>query len=311
MSDKAPDQQSIPSSPAERPAQPVEIHAARDPEKQAGKAAPVNAALAEHARAVSISWDVAHTPTGPDSFSRRLGAVSSTYDRVYDELDRRPMPTYKPGEPLDPLLELRENPRLLRSVLVEMGSIRKRLARLPRVVRAREGDEPRIITVADTYLQASGSHWEGTAVSLRELWAFPTAVKFLLVEEILTQAQAVIDNPAAHDATGAALLKTRFQSIRDATYANWPQMIEGLVVFDALLRRDPAGAYAEMDFESRENYRERVAEISRYSDCSEMEAAGPCRLLPARQRASGAGQDRQLPAAIDRSHPDGAGAQSR
>ena len=161
--------------------------------------------------AASQEWHVARAPQG-DIFSRRIAAAQSTYRQVFNELDRRPMPTYKPGEPLDPLLELRENPRLLQSALDEMQSIRRRLTQLPVVVRPREGDEPRIVTVADTYLKAADSRWEGDWVvwfleevqkadplTLRELWAFPTAVKFLLVEEVLTQARAQIDDPASFD----------------------------------------------------------------------------------------------------------------
>jgi cyclic beta-1,2-glucan synthetase len=237
------------------------------------------------AQVASQEWHVARAPQG-DIFSRRIAAAESTYRQVFNELDRRPMPTYKPGEPLDPLLELRENPRLLLSALDEMHSIRRRLTKLPVVVRPREGDEPRIVTVADTYLKAAESRWEGDWVvwfleevqkadplTLRELWAFPTAVKFLLVEEVLTQARAQIDDPGSFDLAAAGLLAARFDGIRNAIYANWAQMIEGLVVFNAVLRRDPVGAYPQMDFDSRERYRERVSEIARHSDQSELEVA--------------------------------------
>ncbi|MGA9719987.1 MAG: hypothetical protein WBQ79_17025, partial [Acidobacteriaceae bacterium] len=64
------------------------------------------------AQVASQEWHVARAPQG-DIFGRRITAAESTYRQVFNELDRRPMPTYKPGEPLDPLLELRENPRLL------------------------------------------------------------------------------------------------------------------------------------------------------------------------------------------------------
>ncbi|MFL6427996.1 MAG: hypothetical protein ACJ71S_07115, partial [Acidobacteriaceae bacterium] len=233
----------------------------------------------------SQEWHVARAPQG-DIFSRRISAAQTTYRQVFNVLDKRPMPTYKPGEPLDPLLELRENPRLLQSALDEMHSIRRRLSHLPVVVRPREGDEPRIVTVADTYLKAAESRWDGDWVcwfleevqkadplTLRELWAFPTTVKFLLVEEVLTQAKAQIADPESFDLAAQGLLAARFDGIRNAIYANWAQMIESLVVFNAVLRQDPIGAYPEMDFDSRERYRERVSEIARYSDQTELEVA--------------------------------------
>ncbi|HEV3149361.1 MAG TPA: glucoamylase family protein [Acidobacteriaceae bacterium] len=237
------------------------------------------------AQVASQEWHVARAPQG-DIFSRRISAAQTTYRQVFNELDRRPMPTYKPGEPLDPLLELRENPRLLQSAIDEMHSIRRRLAHLPVVVRPREGDEPRIVTVADTYLKAAESRWDSDWVvwfleevqkadplTLRELWAFPTAVKFMLVEEVLTQARAQIEDPDSFDVEAAGLLAARFDGIRNAIYANWAQMIEGLVVFNAVLRQDPVGAYTGMDFDSRERYRDRVSEIARYSEQTELEVS--------------------------------------
>ena len=238
------------------------------------------------AETASHTWHVGRTPATGDTFSRRITAAQSAYRQVFNELDSRPMPTYKPGEPLDPLLELRENPRLLQAALDEIYSIRRKLIRLPVVERPHEGDEPRIVTVADTYLKATKSTWEGEWVvwfldavqkadplTLRELWAFPTAVKFLLVEEILTQAKSAIDDPMSLDRTAAGLLAARFNSIRAAIYSPWTQMIEGLVVYDAVLRQDPSGAYPQMDFDSREIYRERVSNIARHSDHTELEVA--------------------------------------
>jgi len=242
--------------------------------------------LQQQGRTAAQSWDISHSPEKQDVFARRLNATKESLDQVFAELDSRPMPTYKPGEPLDPLLELRENPRLLRSVLKEMTSLRKRLAHLPRTIRPRMDDEPRILTAADTYLAATESYWHTEAVTrfltavqsvdaftLKELWTFPSAVKFLLLEEILRQAKAVINNPQSHDEAGAAMLKRRFNSLRDTIYANWLTTVEELTIFDAVLRRDPAGVYASMDFETREAYRTRVSEIAAASESTELQIA--------------------------------------
>ncbi len=244
------------------------------------------AQLRGEANAVARTWDVAHSPDNIDIFAKRINATNTTLEQVFSELDSRPMPTFKPGEVLDPLLELRENPRLLRSVLKEIQSLRKRMMRLPRNIRPRADDEPRVVTAADAYLATTNSYWDTGAVqtfldevqkvdafTLKELWTFPSAAKFLLVEEILTQAQAVIANPRSHDAAGAALLKRRFNSLRDTIYANWLSTVEELVVFDAVLRQDPAGTYADMDFESREAYRTRVSDLSLSSEHTELEIA--------------------------------------
>ena len=201
-------------------------------------------------------------------------------------MDKRPVPTYLPGEKLDPLLELRQNPRLLRSVITEVSTIRKKLNRLPRTIRDHENDEPRIVTVADGYLKSMGSKYNADAIrvfitqvqkydelELQELWSLPPAMKFLLLEEVIAQANEILADESAHTEAGAELLKARMRSLRDIGYADWFSMIEPLVVYDPVLQQDPVNAFKFMDFESREAYRKRIAQIARTSDCTEMEVA--------------------------------------
>jgi cyclic beta-1,2-glucan synthetase len=242
--------------------------------------------LRSYADKVAPGWHVAHKPEGAGSFGRRIDATAVSLDQLYVILDARPTPTYEPGVPLDPLLELRQNPRLLRAVGTDISTIRKKLGRLPRTIRDRENDEPRIVTVADAYLQATGSEYhpdalkifinqvqQYDALELDELWALASVLKFLLLEEVITQANGVIKDPESHTEAGAELLKTRMRSLRDVGYADWFSLIEPMVVFDPVLQQDPANAYKFMDFDSREAYRKRVAEIARHSDCSELEVA--------------------------------------
>jgi len=67
------------------------------------------------------------------------------------------------------------------------------------VIREHENDEPRIVTVADAYLQATGSEYNADAIhtfikrvqeydalELQELWALAPVMKFLLLEEVIT-----------------------------------------------------------------------------------------------------------------------------
>jgi cyclic beta-1,2-glucan synthetase len=242
--------------------------------------------LRSYADRVAPGWHVAHKPEGAGSFGRRIDATAQSLDQLYVILDARPVPTYLPGEKLDPLLELRQNPRLLRSVVIEVSTIRKKLGRLPRSVRDHENDEPRIVTVADAYLQATGSEYHAHAIKifidqvqqhdaleLNELWALAPVLKFLLLEEIIMQANGVLQDEESHTEAGAELLKTRMRSLRDIGYADWFTLIEPLVVYDPVLQQDPVNAYRFMDFDSRESYRKRVAEIARYSDCTELEVA--------------------------------------
>src|ERR1700761_1819488 len=111
--------------------------------------------LRRYADRVAPTWHVAHKPEGAGTFSRRIEATGQSLDQLFVILDARPVPPYLPGEVLDPLLELRQNPRLLRAVLAETYTVRKKLGRWPRTVSGRENHEPRIVTVADAYLKAT------------------------------------------------------------------------------------------------------------------------------------------------------------
>ena len=263
--------------------------------------------LRSYADRVAPGWHVAHKPEGPGSFGNRIDATAQSLDQLYVILDARPTPTYLPGEVLDPLLELRQNPRLLRAVVTEISSNRKRLGRLPRVIRDRENDEPRIVTVADAYLKASKSEYDPEAIKiffgqvqqydaleLDELWTLASVLKFLLLEEIIMQANEVIQQPQSHTEAGAELLKTRMRSLRDVGYADWFSLIEPMVIYDPILGQDPANAYKFMDFDSREAYRKRVAEIARHSDCSELEVAQAALALATESREKQRVEDPRL-----------------
>jgi hypothetical protein len=63
------------------------------------------------------------------------------------------------------------------------------------------------------------------------------------------------------------------RSLREVSQASWKELVEPLVLFDEILREDPAGSYPLMDSESRNLYRVKVAKMARYSDLDEMEVA--------------------------------------
>jgi cyclic beta-1,2-glucan synthetase len=166
-------------------------------------------------------------------------------------------------------------------------------------------------------------------LELKELWTLPTLLKFALVESVLAQANALLDARAGMQVSKAAaqaakqggfavetsglslaagtagrsaaqtspaeLLSAKIKSLRELGHANWLSLMEPLVVFDAMLMQDPANGYQRMDFDSRERYRKRVADIAYYSEHSELQVAAS--VLELAKRA----QERRL---LDLSHPD-------
>jgi hypothetical protein len=231
--------------------------------------------LSRHALAASAAWDTVHRPHGTLPFLQSLEKARASLSVLNEELKSLP-----PESPV-PLLELRENPRLLVSVIHEVSSIRRKVTHLPRIA-----GEPRNAVLARAYLEAAHSLWNGSALlvyveaaqqkdplELKELWALPSFLKFTLLQLILAQANAMLHNPQSPEAAAPELLTVRIKSLRELGHADWLSLMEPLVVFDAILQKDPSGAYPRMDFDSRENYRKRVASIARRSDCSETQVA--------------------------------------
>ncbi|MGA7523506.1 MAG: glucoamylase family protein [Acidobacteriaceae bacterium] len=239
-------------------------------------------------------WRTVRQAQDLNAFTARMEAARHHLDTLTAALDRLPTSGW-PGP--EPLLEIRENPRLLRSALAELRTVRRKLRRLPFAVTDDHQAEPRTATVASVYLAAAGSVWNADALRiylgelqkpepllLEELWVLPVMLRFRLLELVLDQAadrlQALsFENDAprfsgeAGEPAFAQLLTTRIQSLREIAFVDWFFVMEPLVVFDAVLREDPAGAFPKMDFDSREVYRKQVARIARYADCSETEVA--------------------------------------
>lgn len=246
------------------------------------------------AREDTHRWGTVHGSRDLGAFDRRVEAARRRLETLFEDLDSLPTQGW-PGP--EPLLEIRENPRMMRSVLDELRTVRRKLRRLPHAITADHRDEPRAVTVGSAYLAASGSVWNADALRiyldelqraeallLEELWVLPVALRFCLLESILDQATTRFEalsfsDGAPHfegpagDPAFAKLLTARIQSLREIAYVDWFFVIEPLVVFDAVLREDPAGAYAQMDFDSREVYRKQVSRIARFSECTETEVA--------------------------------------
>ena len=99
------------------------------------------------------------------------------------------------------------------------------------------------------------------ALTLQELWSLPSFLKLHLAERAISEGEAVL-----HSAQQPGLnpvIQTCIKSLRELGYADWKIVAEPLILFDHVLRKDPAGAYAQMDFNSREAYRKRVADLAR------------------------------------------------
>lgn len=108
---------------------------------------------------------------------------------------------------------------------------------------------------------------QSTVLEMQELWLLGSAVKLILLEEITARAARVFEGIAGSE------IEICLRSLREVGQTSWKDVVEPLILFDQVLRKDPAAVYADMDFETRNLYRTEVVDIAQHSDFSEHEVA--------------------------------------
>jgi cyclic beta-1,2-glucan synthetase len=176
---------------------------------------------------------------------------------------------------------LQDNFRLLANELEGLGEGFQQFLRLPHV-RTPEGVSlPRVAAVAGGYLAAVGYKFsektfvayveafqKTTVLKMTELWAVVQSLKLTVLQELARRASRCLSEPS-----GSYDIGTCVTTLRDVTQVPWRVTLEPLILFDHVLRQDPTGAYAKMDFDSREFYRKKLVKMAARSDFPEMEVA--------------------------------------
>ena len=236
---------------------------------------------------VAASWSVVPRPKTKSSFLLRAGEVRERLQQLDQFLSAPPVFYSAKDERMKAchtvMQELRTHFRLLLAAAAAVLDRPDAVDQLPRIVLPGSQDKPRIAAAACEYLRAvDGNFTEATfrvfilalqaydPLTLEELWDLGSFLRFELMESILDEARNLRRSP---EKASPEVFAVRMKSLRSLNHVDWEFLIEPLISFDALLRRDPAGAYEQMDFESRELYRRRVAQIARRSDCTETQVA--------------------------------------
>jgi cyclic beta-1,2-glucan synthetase len=158
-----------------------------------------------------------------------------------------------------------------------------RVESLAREIVLREG--PRI-EPADLEVWVEGAQ-RVDPLTIGELWALPAMVRWALVEELAASAASAAGlpplaapralplgpvPPAAAPADPGRVAAC-IQSLRALDRHDWKRFVEAASAADAVLRRDPCGAYAGMTFATKDRYRKAVEELARHSSAAETEVA--------------------------------------
>ncbi len=224
-------------------------------------------------------------------FSERHRALRQALKSVLTAF-RGPLPKKPIG---DDFRWLYDNLRLLHSDLRGLKEGFKLVRKLPHVRTPDGAVTPRVLALAAGFLPATGYEFserslngyvqafqQSTTLKLHELWALVPALKLVLLEEIAARGSKVVADPESSYGVGVCV-----RSLREISQTGWKEVLEPLILFDRVLREDPAGAYPRMDFESRDLYRTELAKIAAHSDLTEMEIAATALALA---RAAQSGQ---------------------
>ena len=220
-------------------------------------------------------------------FASRWRAMHAAIRPVLDKAGRMPRAADDP----DDLRWLRDNMAMIWAEGWNTRNAFKALRHLPHVRTPNGSTMPRGAAVAEAFLHAiqfnfneqSFSEYltafqKSTALKFRELWVLIPAMELVLLEQVAVRGRKFLDSSAP---SGVGIC---VRSLREINELQWKDVLEPHIAFDHILRQDPAGAYAEMEFESRNLYRETVVKLAERSDSTEMEVAFEAVALARRAR---------------------------
>ncbi len=206
-------------------------------------------------------------PSGPRGIARRLAACARELQGHMRRLRGEPGPRHG----ADGWLE--ENHSFLRSQIRETGRDLPPayVRRLLKAGKSPSGDEPRIYWIAAAEAVAvlddgdvqpmAAALRQHSALKLRELWAFGAMLRLALLERLC----AGLDSET--------VVSSCIQSLRSLENVSWRDFVESVSAVEEILRRDPAGIFARMDFETRDSYRHQVEKLADWSGRTESEVA--------------------------------------
>ncbi|MBW2243563.1 MAG: cellobiose phosphorylase, partial [Deltaproteobacteria bacterium] len=159
-------------------------------------------------------------------------------------------------------------------------------SRPPRVYALARGivHATRLQLTAESVTRFVSGYQDSDKLQLAELWALPTMLRLVCIEVLVSSlGRLAPELPAAFEIPRSEELPLRLddaecvaRSIRGLATLNavsWPEFVEATSAIDAVLRRDPAGAYATMDAQTRDRYRRAIEELARRSHHDERDVA--------------------------------------
>ncbi|MBN1438670.1 MAG: hypothetical protein JW929_04595 [Anaerolineales bacterium] len=126
----------------------------------------------------------------------------------------------------------------------------------------------------------TAAYQEAAPLTIGELWALPAMLRLATLERLGRATLTLLEsarqeNPSApeqppegdflpppEEGEGESLVSDGVLDLRAIDAEDWKKNFERLSLVESVLRRDPAGLYARMDFETRDAYRKAVEDIA-------------------------------------------------
>ncbi|HEY9132651.1 MAG TPA: hypothetical protein VIM98_12910 [Dyella sp.] len=103
------------------------------------------------------------------------------------------------------------------------------------------------------------------------------ALPLTWIEQRLSESGSSIEHlvqlEAQQQAADQLSIGNSISSLRLLSAMDWREFVEGTSSVEKILREDPAGIYATMDFDTRDHYRHVVEALTKYSDRTEADVA--------------------------------------
>ncbi|MGE5221014.1 MAG: GH36-type glycosyl hydrolase domain-containing protein [Omnitrophica WOR_2 bacterium] len=158
---------------------------------------------------------------------------------------------------------------------------------LPRLNQGPYADYPRIYALAREFIQIEKAHLnidrlhhfthayqEITPLTMGELWALPIMLRLSIIQCLVSACGHLTKLISNDNTTTIPLISLLPQvsdeeavansitSLRTLSNQDWDKFFEEASLVEQILRKDPSGIYAQMDFETRDQYRKVIEEIA-------------------------------------------------
>ena len=140
----------------------------------------------------------------------------------------------------------------------------------------------------DEQSQFIETYEEHIALNINELWAWPTMLRIVLLENLLVALDqsmklkgasvqglvpSFIQEQYPLNADEDVIIANCVTSLRAIDAYDWSDFVEEFSYVEAILKQDPSAIYSRMDFETRNRYRQTIEKLSFASDHTEEQVA--------------------------------------